>query len=151
MNNPEVEADELMRRFRSVLKFVKMNDFDHFAMKYKLSFQSLPEDTKNRIRNSWDELKMSSKQVIENLPILNDNIPIYAAIMRSAVNSAETLKFFDFRSGDFDDEIQNSSENSGWSLGEVSIEFVTLKQVISDLSSDIRYLSTKLPRMKGKL
>lgn len=153
MSEPEVQPDELMRKFRCVLMFIKMNRFENIAMKYKYALQSSLVNKKGRIMNKWDELKKSSKEVFENFPKIDINNAFIFDILESIVHSAKILKFVDLDDRNLQceyEEILNSVENSGWSLGKVSIDLETLEGSVIILLNFIYDLSKILPELKSK-
>lgn len=132
MSNSKAQTVELFRRFRCVLKFIKVTSFESLEKKHKSALGSVDEGTRTSLKTTWNNLKVSSKIVGDNFAKIDVNDRFEVCIIENLIKSAISLKFVEF-------EESNTGED-------VSVDLGALDKELSNLSIYIGQLSVPLSR-----
>ena len=140
------DLDQLYKKFRCVLKFIKTNTFDHLKLKYgtELLTDSII------IFETWEKIRNSSKIVELNLAKIALFDIKQRNYIKNAVKYSEYMKIIDFSKNSINDgdDLEIVHSNSGWNLDHVQLN-ADPDLLLAGLSSRLDSLASILPIIKS--
>jgi len=141
------DPDQLCKKFRCILKFIKTNTFDHLKSKYgtKLLIKS------KKIFENWEKIRNSSKIVQLNLDKIALSDEEHIENIKIVVKYSEYMKFIDFSKNSINDgdDLETVHSDSGWNLDHIQLD-ADPDLLLAGLSSRLDSLASILPIIKSK-